>query len=201
MNKNKIVIYGGSFNPPINSHFSIAEQVLNQFDDIEKVIFVPVSSKYDKSDLASDDDRYNMLKMVTDNNEEFYVSDMDLHRERSLTTIEITNEIKKQYPGREMLILLGSDNLKTFPIWNSAEELISQNIILVMERDHDNLEDIIENNELLKKYKDHILKVNSEIKSNYNSTYARQQIKSNKRINFLIPKEVLQYIKEKGLYK
>ena len=100
-----------------------------------------------------------------------------------------------------MLILLGSDNLKIFPIWNSAEELISQNIILVMERDHDNLEDIIENNELLKKYKDHILKVNSEIKSNYNSTYARQQIKNNKRINFLIPKEVLQYIKEKGLYK
>ena len=36
--KNKIVIFGGSFNPPLNSHFAIAEQVLNQYEQVDKVI-------------------------------------------------------------------------------------------------------------------------------------------------------------------
>lgn len=199
--KNKIVIYGGSFNPPINSHFSIAEQVLNQFEDVEKIIFVPVSCKYEKSDLAPDDDRYNMLKIATDKNVEFCVSDIDLHRERSLTTIEVTQEIKKQYPGKDVWILLGSDNLKTFSMWNNAEELISENTILVMERGEDSLEKVIENDELLAKYRNHILKISDEIRSNYSSTYIRQQIKNDKRINYLMPTDIYQYIKRKGLYK
>ena len=45
-NKKKIVIFGGSFNPPLNSHFSLAEQIINEYKDIEKVVFVPVNSKY-----------------------------------------------------------------------------------------------------------------------------------------------------------
>ena len=35
--KNKLVVYGGSFNPPLNSHFSMAQQVLNQYEDVEKI--------------------------------------------------------------------------------------------------------------------------------------------------------------------
>ena len=44
MEKKKIIIFGGAFNPPLNSHFSFAEQILNEFKDAEKVIFVPVNS-------------------------------------------------------------------------------------------------------------------------------------------------------------
>ena len=47
----KIVIYGGAFNPPLNSHFSLAEQVMSEYDDIEKIIFVPVNNKYQKEGL------------------------------------------------------------------------------------------------------------------------------------------------------
>ena len=36
MENKSIVVFGGSFNPPLNSHFSIAQQVLNQFTEVEK---------------------------------------------------------------------------------------------------------------------------------------------------------------------
>ena len=42
----KIVVFGGAFNPPHNMHFSLAEQIINEYEDIEKVIFMPVNSKY-----------------------------------------------------------------------------------------------------------------------------------------------------------
>ena len=68
MEERKILaIFGGSFNPPLNSHFLLAEQIYNEIENIEKVIFLPVSSKYENNDLLSNEHRYNMLKSVIDN--------------------------------------------------------------------------------------------------------------------------------------
>ena len=44
-NKKILAVFGGSFNPPLNSHFSLAQQIVNEYDNIEKVIFVPVNYK------------------------------------------------------------------------------------------------------------------------------------------------------------
>ena len=55
MNKKVIAVFGGSFNPPINSHCLLAKQIIEKCDVIEKLIFVPVSTKYQKSKLAEDE--------------------------------------------------------------------------------------------------------------------------------------------------
>ena len=75
MEKESIVILGGSFNPPHNSHFSIAQQVLNQFEKVEKIIFIPVNDKYPKNGLLSNEHRRNMLKLVADKNSKFIISE------------------------------------------------------------------------------------------------------------------------------
>ena len=36
MQKRQIVMYGGAFNPPLNSHFSLAEQIVNENKQVEK---------------------------------------------------------------------------------------------------------------------------------------------------------------------
>ena len=61
MQNKAIAIFGGSFNPPLNSHLELAKQITINLDYVEKVIFVPVSTKYHKSGLASDADRFNMF--------------------------------------------------------------------------------------------------------------------------------------------
>ena len=48
MNKTGIAVFGGSFNPPTVAHINLAKQVLEEMNEIEKVIFVPVSTKYNK---------------------------------------------------------------------------------------------------------------------------------------------------------
>ena len=64
MNKKIIAVFGGSFNPPINSHAMLAKQIVKKCDRVEKLIFVPVSTKYRKVKLVSDEHRYNMLKIL-----------------------------------------------------------------------------------------------------------------------------------------
>ena len=115
--KRQIAIFGGCFNPPLNSHFSLAEQILNEHESIEKVLFVPVNSKYSKPGLIENEHRYNMLKLVCDKNEQFEVSRIELDKDRQLYTIETLLELQKEYEDYELLFITGSDNLKEFDKW------------------------------------------------------------------------------------
>ena len=80
MERKQIVIFGGCFNPPLNSHFSLAQQIINEYENIEQIIFVPVNSKYQKADLISNEHRYKMLKLACDKNEKFDVSRIELDK-------------------------------------------------------------------------------------------------------------------------
>lgn len=119
--KNTIVVFGGSFNPPLNSHFSIAEQVLNEYEEVEKIVFIPVSKKYEKDGLEENYHRYNMLKLVIDKNRNFLLSDIDMNENKSLYTIETLEETQKQFSNKQIWFLIGSDNLKELHTWKRAE--------------------------------------------------------------------------------
>lgn len=200
MERKILAIFGGSFNPPLNSHFSLAEQILNEYEHIEKVIFVPVSSKYNKNGLLENQHRYNMLKVVCDKNEKFEVSDIELKQESQLHTLETLELLQKEYPDYELFFILGTDNLKDIPNWGTPEILLSKFKILVIERDEDNMDEIIKSDNFLKTYKDSFIKVKENIRSNISSTFVREKLKRGKSIRYLTPDEVFLYIKENNLY-
>lgn len=199
-NKKILAIFGGSFNPPLNSHFSLAEQMLNEYENIEKVIFVPVSSKYNKKGLLENHHRYNMLKMVCDKNDEFEVSDIELTQENQLHTLETLELLQKQHQSYELCFTIGTDNLRDIPNWGSPELLLTKFKILVIERDEDNMDEIIESNAFLKEHKESFIKVKENIRSNISSTFVREKLKRGKSIRYLTPDEVYYYIKENNLY-
>ena len=201
LEKDTICIYGGSFNPPLNSHFAIAQEVLNLYKEVKKVIFVPVSIKYEKQGLVANEHRYNMLKNVTDNNPKFEVSNIDFKQNKSMTTKTLLDNVKKHNMKDEIIFLTGSDNLKEISLWEEGEGLLESYKILVKARGRDNIENIINSDKLLKKYRKNIEGVNEKIKSNYNSTYVRKQIKDNKSVRYLMPDEVYKYIEKNNLYK
>lgn len=200
-NKRSIVIYGGSFNPPHNVHFLIAEQVLKEYQEVEKVVFIPVNNKYPKSGIIENEHRYNMLKRIIEKKEKLELSDLDMHGEKSVLTINVLEQMEKQYKDREMWVLVGSDNLKKIHKWYRAEDLLANYKILVMERDGDSVEEIIEENELLKRNKSNIKKLNQDIKSNLSATYIRSRIKEGKSIKDLVPEEVAEYIEQNKLFR
>lgn len=201
MKKGSIVIFGGSFNPPLNSHFSIAQQVLNQYEEVEKIIFIPVNQKYPKKGLLNNQHRYNMLKLVADKNKDFIISNMDFKKDKSLPTIETLEQTQEEFPDKQICFLTGSDNLKEIHLWDRAEDIISNYKIIIMERGCDNMDEIIENNPLLLKYRENFIKLNQDIRSNFSSTYVRKQLKNGKSVRYLMPDEVYEYIEKNNLYR
>jgi len=196
-----IVVFGGSFNPPLNSHFSIAQEVLNQYKEVEKVVFLPVNQKYPKDSLIANEHRLNMLKLGADKNNDFIISDIDMYGDRSLYTIEILDKIHSEYNDKEIWFLMGSDNLAELYTWRNAEVLVSKYKFLVMERGNDKIEEIITKDKLLNCYHQNFKKLNQEIRSNYSSTYVRSQIQKGKSVRYLLPDNVYDYIEKNQLYR
>lgn len=199
--KKQIVVFGGCFNPPLNSHFSLAEQMIVEYPEIEKVIFVPVNSQYEKIDLIENEHRYQMLKSVCDKNEKFEVSRIEIDSERQLYTVETLHKLQEVYTNYEVAFLTGSDNLKTLDTWKKVEELITKFKLYILERDNDCMEKIIENNKLLRNHRESFIKAKDTIKSNLSSTFVREKIKAGKSIRYLTPDEVITYIKQHQLYR
>lgn len=201
MGRKQIVIFGGCFNPPLNSHFSLAQQIINEYENIEKIIFVPVNSKYQKADLISNEHRYKMLKLVCDNNDKFEVSSVEIDSDRPLYTIETLRSFQAKYSEYEIGFIIGSDNLKELDTWQKADELTKDFKIYVLERDKDSIEEIIKSNEFLNKNKQAFIKAKDNITSNLSSTFVRNKLKNSKSVKYLTPDEVVAYIEENKLYQ
>ena len=199
--KKQIVVVGGCFNPPLNSHFSLAEQLLAEYHQIEKIIFMPVNSQYQKVDLIENKYRYEMLKLVCNQNEKFEVSSIEMDYPRQLYTIETLTKLQKQYEKHEICFTMGSDNLKELETWSQAEKLIKNFKIYVFERDKDDIEQIIETNKFLKENRQAFIKVKNIIKSGLSSTLVREKIKEGKSIRYLTSDEIVSYIKQNNLYQ
>ena len=179
--KKLLAIFGGSFNPPLNSHFSLAQQIVNEYENIEKVLFVPVNSKYQKKGLLENEHRYNMLKLVCDKNKDFLVSDIEIKQDRQLYTIETLVLLQKEYLDNKICFTIGTDNLKEISKWWCAKELVSTYKILVLERDEDNMEEIINKDEFLLENRTSFIKLKENIRSNISSSFVRDKIKRGKR--------------------
>ena len=192
----KIGIFGGSFNHPHNAHKKIALELIKKHY-VDKVIFVPTGNKYKyKNNLLSDNIRLEMLKLMCIDNEKLEVSDYEL-KEQVVYTYETLDYFKNKYKDDEIYFICGTDNLSYIDKWKKGEYILSNNKILVIKRNTDDI------NTLLNKYKDYKDNIIvTDIKENeISSTKIREMIYNNKRAEDYLDESVYSYIRENNLYR
>lgn len=149
----KIGIFGGSFNPPHNMHINIGEELIKQ-GYLDKIIFVPTGIKYKyKSNLLPNENRFDMLKILTQKNKNFSVSNYEFS-ENVVYTCETLDYFKNKYLKDEIFFICGADNLSYIDKWKNGEEILKNYKIIVIARNTDNLESILKK---YSKYNDNIL--------------------------------------------
>lgn len=196
----KIGIFGGVFNPPHNFHFTIAQNILNENKEFEKIIFVPTGNKYNKPQIIDANHRYNMLKLVCDNNQHFDVSRFEIDNTSQPFTYQTLDYFKSLYTDYEILFITGSDNIKSFPNWKEPEYILNNYKLIVYKRGYDNLTEIISNDNFLSNYKERIIDANCDIYTNLNSSFIREQLINRKNISYLVPEQINNYISKNKIY-
>ena len=192
----KIGIFGGSFNPPHKMHKEIAIELIKKHY-VDKVIFVPTGSKYKyKNNLLSDKVRFEMLKLMCNDNNNLEVSDYEL-KDDVIYTYETLNYFKNKYKDDEIYFICGTDNLSYIDKWKRGEYILSNNKLLVIKRDTSDINTLLDK---YKDYKDNIIV--TDIKENeISSTKIREMIYNNKRVKNYLDKSVDLYIRDNNLYK
>ena len=189
----KIGIFGGCFNPPHKMHKDIAVNLINN-KYVDKVIYVPTGNKYQKRELLSDSDRYNMIKLMIQDNDNLFVSDYEFNTELTYT-YQTLDYFKKKYKNDEIYFIMGADNLDEFDSWKNYQYILSNYKLLVINRGN------FDKEKLLKKYQDYqenIIFAKQDINF-ISSSYIRGNISDKSMVEYL-DSGVLNYIKLNNLY-
>lgn len=194
--KNKILIFGGTFNPIHNGHLILAEHCINE-EGFDKIVFIPTMNPYYK-DTLDFDTRLKMLKMAIKDNDKFAYSSIEKRYNLEGKLYLILEKISK-LSNDDITILIGSDSLMNLDWWYEKEKLLKKYKFLVLKRDES---DTIINekiNEYEKKYSAHI-KILDNKRIDISSSDIRDMIKNKKDIKYLVADKVYKYIKEENLY-
>lgn len=190
----KIGIFGGSFNPPHKMHEDIAKYLLNN-KYVDKIIFVPTGSKYKyKSNLLSDNIRYDMVKLITDKYENMDVSNYE-QKDHVVYTCETLDYFKNNNINDEIYFICGTDNLSYVDEWKKGEYLLENYKFLIIRRETDDYDELLDK---YSKYKDNFICVDLEM-NNLSSTNIRNS--NYKDIKNYLDKDVYEYIINNHLYE
>lgn len=194
--KNKILIFGGTFNPIHNGHLILAEHCINE-EGFDKVVFIPTMNPYYK-DTLDFDTRLKMLKMAIKDNDKFAYSSIEKKYNLEGKLYLILEKISK-LSDDDITILIGSDSLMNLDWWYKIEEILKNYKILVLKRDDEDEAISIKIAEYKEKYGADIKVLNNK-RVEISSSMIREMIKNGKSIKYLVRDDVEKFIRDEKLY-
>jgi nicotinate-nucleotide adenylyltransferase len=187
------VIFGGAFNPVTNAHLEVYNYV-NQKVKSDEFIFLPVSSAYTKSELASNFHRLNMLKLAIDGKKNVRVSELEMNDSDFLGTYQSLIRFSDG-ENCELGFVIGADNLVGMEHWINIEGIVSEFTIIVLGRNGLDIKELIDSKDVLRKYKHNFI-ICDEFDVPISSTMFRKTLDQTK-----VPEKVYDYIMENDLYQ
>ncbi len=194
--KNKILIFGGTFNPIHNGHLILAEHCINE-EGFDKVVFIPTMNPYYK-DTLDFDTRLKMLKMAIKDNDKFAYSSIEKRYNLEGMLYLILEKISK-LSDDDITILIGSDSLMNLDWWYKIDEILKKYKILVLKRDDEDEAISIKIAEYKEKYGADIKVLNNK-RVEISSSMIREMIENGKSIKYLVRDDVEKFIRDEKLY-
>ena len=123
----RIGIYGGTFNPPHLGHFRAAQYAL-MLPEMETLLLIPSCISPHKQlpeDSATPAQRLDMLRLGAEEIPGAEASDIELQRGGSSYTYQTVEQLKKQYPDKELVLFMGTDMFLSFHTWRNPAQILA----------------------------------------------------------------------------
>jgi nicotinate-nucleotide adenylyltransferase len=131
--KERIAVYGGTFDPVHFGHLTVAKKTIELFD-ITRLLFVPARHAPHKleREVTSSLHRHAMLVLATQDEPRMFVSTFELEDQTRRYTINTLEHFKHQFSDAELFFVMGADSwaeIETWREWNRLTEMA--NLIVV----------------------------------------------------------------------
>ncbi len=199
--KCRIGIMGGTFDPIHLGHLVIAEAVRDRFQ-LERVLFVPAASPPHKENagLTAASHRYLMTVLAVQSHPSFFASDIEMNRSGPSYTIDTVREMVRIYgAAADLYFITGADAIIELPTWREPERLLELCQFVAATRPGCNgLEEVIARYGDIGAGRIHRLETPELAIS---ATDIRERVKQGKSVRYIVPDAVEHYIQKEGLYR
>lgn len=199
----RIVIFGGAFDPFHNGHVAVIRQLL-KLSNIGRIEVVPSGARPDKLKTSSAQARLEISRLGVEESfkdePRVKVSDLQVNGAVGFSSIDLLRHFKALYPEARISIVIGSELIKDLPNWYKADELKQEASFIVVSRPG-------ENNDSLKSVSANFLGWNLEPLSDMgtlgvkvSSTELRARLAKGDLCSDLLPESVARYCLVNKLY-
>lgn len=160
--RKRIVVMGGSFNPPTLAHYKLMKEALDALDaDIG--FFVPVSDAYLRRKMRhshppvvlSEEMRVRMLQsMYTDGRMRVCEKEIGTIEARTMPTLLALQE---DYPDADLYFVMGDDKLDLLVHLTEKRAFLDAFNVVLYSRENGMLEETLKSHELLSRYQNRIV--------------------------------------------
>ncbi len=191
----KTLLYFGSFNPIHRGHLALAEYAIERGLAEEVILIVSPQNPHKQSaNLAPEMDRFEMAEIACKGSkypEQIKPSIIEFMLERPSYTVNTLRYLKENFSSQmEFSILMGCDLINTLERWREPDYILENFPILVYPRRGHQVEH----------FSDRITLLEEAPLADFSSTEVRSAIERGEPTEQMLPKEVEQYIRQKGLY-
>ena len=193
----KLLIFGGTFDPPHVGHVTQAERVRQQLG-FDVVVYLPTGRSPHKQGHQQTDAaiRLSMVRAAVADQPHAVVSDIELRRPTPSYTVDTLEALSQGLaPGASMRLLIGADQARVFDKWFQAERIAEWAEPVVMVRPPDTVAGL--QDALPEVWRDRLVSI-PEI--DLSATEIRDRVRVKKSIQGLVPPGVAQIIQEQKLY-
>lgn len=199
----RIGIYGGTFSPVHRGHLLAAREFVRGME-LDKLLVIPAAQPPHKEMQmpVSADDRLEMCRLAFGEMETVEISDVEISRGGKSYTVDTVTDLRKKYPRDELFLLVGTDMILTFDLWYRYEDILSMCDLVYVRRetDSDLNAKISEKISFLEKQTGKKIRHIKIAPVEISSSELRQMLLEGEDTGDLIPKKVMDFILEKGLY-
>ena len=218
MKKERIGIFGGTFNPIHNGHVKAVLEVQKTFF-LDKVLIIPsyIPPHKGAPDVAPPSDRMQMVKLAVAPYPQFVPSHIEIEAKGKSYSIFTLAMLKQQFPDAAMFFILGVDAFLEIDTWSEYKKVLEQCHFIVISRPGydlneakkplrgnyaDRMVQVLETTKLdkamLQPYKIFLLSIDA---LDIASKDIRKKVKMGKSIAVLVVEPVEEYIQTNKLYQ
>jgi nicotinate-nucleotide adenylyltransferase len=135
VNKQRIGVYGGTFDPIHNGHLQVADAILDAFQ-LDRMLFVPafVPPHKRKQAISSAFHRLSMLALATADAPRMFVSTIELESPERPYTFETLGRLQTELGNVQLFFVMGADSFRDITMWREHDRILTEYDVIVAAR-------------------------------------------------------------------
>lgn len=130
----RVLLFGGTFDPPHNGHIHLLQQAIRAVAPDWVVVMPACLPPHKSPSTTAPDLRLAMCRCFEPIFPDLEVSSWEIEQGGASYTIDTVAMLENRFPGAQIFLTVGSDMLLSFTGWKDWQQLLARTILVVQSR-------------------------------------------------------------------